>query len=83
MKIKKYQEPDGPISEPRDNTNVVLRLPPENLTLQEAFPGARKITPGFENHPVIKQGYRVFLSKNNDHRVGQESVFGERKYVAP
>lgn len=83
MKVKKYQKPNGPISEPRDNTNIVLRLPPENLTLQEAFPGARKVTPGFENHPVIKQGYRVFLSKNNDHRVGQESVFGERKYVAP
>lgn len=32
------------------------------------------------NQPVIKQGYQQLGSKNNDHRVGQDSVFGEREY---
>ena len=32
------------------------------------------------NQPVIKQGYQQLGSKNNNHRVGQDSVFGEREY---
>lgn len=80
--IKKYQNPAGPLTEPKDNTNVVVWLPPEGETLQETFPNSRKVT-DFDNHPVITQGYRVVGSKGNDHRVGQSSVFGERKYVAP
>ena len=50
--------------------------------MQETFPNSRKVT-DFDNHPVITQGYRVVGSKGNDHRVGQSSVFGERKYVTP
>lgn len=82
MKIKKYQKPAGPLTEPKDNTNVVVWLPPEEETLQETFPNSRQVT-DFDNHPVITQGYRVVGSKGNNHRVGQSSVFGERKYVAP
>lgn len=80
--IKKYQNPAGHLPEPKDNTNVVVWLPPEGGTLQETFPNSRQVT-DFDNHPVITQGYRVVGSKGNDHRVGQNSIFGERKYVAP
>lgn len=33
-----------------------------------------------QNQPVIKQGYQQLGSKNNNHKVGQDSVFGEREY---
>lgn len=34
----------------------------------------------FRNQPTISQGYQKVGRKNNNHRVGQKSVFGERKY---
>lgn len=36
------------------------------------------------NHPkpTLSQGYQAVGRKNNNHRVGQKSVFGKRKYDA-
>ena len=34
----------------------------------------------FRNQPTISQGYQKVGRKNNNRRVGQKSVFGERKY---
>jgi hypothetical protein len=31
---------------------------------------------------IISQGYQTVGRKNNDHRVGQKSLFGEREYDA-
>lgn len=31
---------------------------------------------------MLSQGYQAVGRKNNNHRVGQKSVFGERKYDA-
>jgi hypothetical protein len=35
-----------------------------------------------QNPATISQGYQTVGRRNNDHRVGQKSVFGERKYDA-
>ena len=35
-----------------------------------------------QNPATIEQGYQTVGRRNNDHRVGQKSVFGEREYDA-
>ncbi len=55
--------------------NTVVKIIPEDI---QAY--SKKIDEKPYQHPIISQGYKVVGRKDNDHRVNQKSVFGEREY---
>lgn len=55
--------------------NTAVKIIPEDIQVY-----SKKIDEKPYQHPIISKGYKVVGRKDNNHRVNQKSVFGERKY---
>lgn len=66
---KKEQRIQEEINRVKSQEDYGGELEPARLTVEQ-------------NPATISQGYQAVGRRNNDHRVGQKSVFGEREYDA-